>query len=137
MAVLQETNWMSASQKARRKRFRGAPTALLTDPDAIYDPGLWGKPLIMQYCGYSSVFDPISQEGIRYCLSRCGIPRNIRRFIEKQMTKWQTKLTLNGDQGDSLSPTLFLMLMDLLHKKLDEGPGYVFGNVTRRTSSGV
>ena len=60
MEIVTTNQWLSASQKAGKPHFRGCPTALMIDAEAIYDAGLWGKTLIMNYYDFSAAFDSTS-----------------------------------------------------------------------------
>ena len=83
----------------------------------------WNKNLAMCWIDYKKAFDMVPHSLILECLAMFGVTGNIRVLLANTMKSWQTVLTSNGVnlgdvnikrgifQGDSLSPTLFVIAL--------------------------
>ena len=79
--------------------------------------------LAITWVDYRKAYDMVPHSWIIECLEFLHIAGNIKQFLTRSVTKWQTELTSSGEflgkvnirrvifQGDSLSPLLFVICM--------------------------
>ena len=124
----------------------GTKDQLLINKTVLEDCKRRGRNLSMAWIDYWKAFDSLSHSWIKRCMELYKVSDNVRGFLENQMSKWETDITLqhvNGSiqipgvkiqrgiyQGDSLSPLLFCMTIDPLSKILKrKNIGYNLGKV--------
>ena len=98
--------------------------------------------LAITWVDYRKTYDMVPHSWVIECLEFLQIADNIKQFLTRSMTKWQTELTSSGEllekvnirrgmfQGDSLSPLLFVICMvplTLILRKLKDG--YTMGQI--------
>lgn len=117
------------SQRALKKSEWGCTHAIIKDNALIMDAASQRKrPISVAWVDYRKAFDSVSHEYIEWLLEAVNIPTNIRTVLRRLMGSWTTRFeisrpglrrgkdrsdqlrVLNGIfQGDSLSPTLFIL----------------------------
>jgi hypothetical protein len=91
------------------------------------------------FVGYTQAFDSVKRCQIIYCLKNYNIPAKLIRLIAATLQNTKAKVKINGElsegfqiscgvkQGDSLSASLFILVIDEILKSLD-----VRGNISTR-----
>ena len=55
----------------------------------------------MAWVDYKKAYDFVPHSWIKECMNMFSVAENVRKFLEKSMTKWQLSLASNGkDLGD-------------------------------------
>ena len=120
---LERENLLPEEQKECKRKCRGTKDQLLIDKTILKDYRKRHKTLAMAWVDYKKAYDFVPYSWIKECMKMFGVAENVRKFLEKSMTKWQISFTLNGKdlgdvnvkrgifQGDSLSPLLFVVSM--------------------------
>ena len=120
---LERENLLPEEQKGCKRKCRGTKDQLLIDKTILKDCRKRHTNLAMAWVDYKKAYDFVPHSWIKECMKMFGVAENVRKFLEKSMTKWQLSLTSNGKdlgdvnvkrgifQGDSLSPLLFVVSM--------------------------
>ena len=145
---LDENKILQEEQKGCRRESRGTKDQLLIDRIVLQHCKKRHTNLAMAWVNYKEVYDMVPHSWVIECLEFLQITDNIKQFLTRSMTKWQTELTSSGEllgkvnvrrstfQGDSLSPLLFvicMVLLTLVLRKLKEG--YTMGQTRRQEST--
>ena len=145
---LDENKILQEEQKGCRRESRGTKDQLLIDRIVLQHCKKRHTNLVMAWVDYKEVYDMVPHSWVIECLEFLQITDNIKQFLTRSMTKWQTELTSSGEllgkvnvrrstfQGDSLSPLLFvicMVLLTLVLRKLKEG--YTMGQTRRQEST--
>ena len=136
-------------QRANKKGEWGCLHASLIDRAIVQDAQVGKRhPLSVAWLDYKKAFDSIPHAYIKWLLRAVNAPRFILRFVDRAMDRWGTTFhsqnattrkipVKNGIfQGDSLSPTLFVLAVGPLSYALNRfGPRMEtsFGRTTGRT----
>ena len=120
---LERENLLPEEQKGCKRKCRGTKDQLLIDKTILKDCRKRHTNLAMAWVDYKKAYDFVPHSWIKECMKMFGVAENVRKFLEKSMTKWQLSLTSNGKdlgdvnvkrgifQGDSLSSLLFVVSM--------------------------
>lgn len=117
---------LSQSQRALHAGDRGCIHALLLDKALVLDSKSQCKhPLSVAWLDFAKAYDSVSHSYLRWVLQSVQLPQPILKIIFRLMSGWSTRFQLtkgglercsdglrilNGVyQGDSLSPTLFVL----------------------------
>ncbi|MEG2848334.1 MAG: reverse transcriptase family protein [Bacilli bacterium] len=77
-------------------------------------------------------YDSVNHEMLAECMKKLGIPDQITNYVKSNMEKWKVMINFNKEeigtikikkgilQGDSLSPTLFTLVMEPLSRHLNK-----------------
>ncbi len=137
---LEKTGRVAVEQQSGKQKIRGCQGALLIDRTVIEDAKKRRKRLVMTFFDFRKAFDSLSQSGLDFLLHQAGVAENVQAWLVTVMPLWRTRLERDGSrggyvdmksgiqQGDSLSPTLFLMVMACISRALARlGVGYRLG----------
>lgn len=137
---LEKGNAIASNQRALRPREWGCTHALLLDKAVITDAmSQRQSPISVAWVDYRKAFDSVSHDYLRWVLEAVGIPKAIGLALSRLMKDWQTRFevsmagskkgnvksqrmdVLNGIfQGDSLSPTLFILCVSPISYALNQ-----------------
>ena len=131
---LAEGDYLEGEQKGCARKKLGTKDQLLVNKTILEDCRKRQRNLSMAWIDYKKAFDSVPHSWILRCLELYNVHEDIRSFLQKQMARWQTRITLNHlegkiqttniriqrgiFQGDSLSPLLFCLTIDPLSKVL-------------------
>ena len=133
---LDENKILPEEQKRCRRESRETKEQLLIDLMVLQHCKKRLTNLAMAWVDYRKAYDMMPHSRIIECLEFLQIADNIKQFLTRSMTKWQTELTSSSEslgkvnirrdifQGGSLSPLLFVICMvplTLVLRKLKEG----------------
>ena len=123
--------------------------------NAIEDAYLYHKNIYLLYVDFTSAFNMVRHDLLDSTLGKLGIPEQMRRCVRSLYARATTQfitpigltevipITRGTLQGDTLSPLLFLLYIEPLHRWLHQGGrGYAFGclsteeNLQHRLASG-
>ena len=141
---LEVGGYLEEEQKGCIKDRMGTKDQLLINKTVLEDCKKRERNLSMAWIDYKKAFDSVPHTWISRCLELYKISDNLRNFLKTQMSKWETDITLNHNngqisipgvkiqrgiyQGDSLSPLLFCLTIDPLSKLLKkQNIGYNLG----------
>ena len=118
---LEEKSLLPWEQKGCRKGSRGTKDQLLIDKMIVKKCKRRLTSLGVAWIDYRKAYDMVPHSWIEKSMETFGVAVNMRRFISRNMERWNTELTC-GDQrlgnvrirrgifqGDSLSPLLFVL----------------------------
>jgi exonuclease III len=87
---------------------------------------------ILAFLDIEKAFDSISHDSLNYILYKVGLPPNLRGLIKSLLRDSSVRISIGGcltedipvskgvKQGDPLSPTLFVIAMELLNRALKQ-----------------
>lgn len=126
------------NQRALRKHEWACQHAMLLDQAIIRDSLSREKPISVAWLDYKKAFDSIAHSYLRWVLESVNTPKKLGTILERLMSSWVTRLEIGGPnakgkkrsapikvlngifQGDSLSPTLFILCVAPLSYAIDK-----------------
>jgi len=148
-AKMVDEKLVAPEQMANRAKIRGTHEALLMDKTIVSDARRHNHPLWMVYYDFRRAFDNVSHTAALTLLERYGAPKNVVEWFRKNSKLWKTRIRVNGElseevrvrsgvfQGDSLSVVIFLLIMNVISKRIREAGGYKLGPKTRSRRGGL
>ena len=131
---LVDGDYLENEQKGCARNKLGTKDQLLINKTILEDCKKKQRNLSMAWIDYKKAVDSVPHSWILRCLELYNVHKDIRTFLQKQMTRWQTSIMLQHEegiiqtpkikiqrgifQGNSLSPLLFCLTMDPLSKLL-------------------
>ena len=121
---LKDNNLLPDEQKGCRKKSRGTKDQLLVDKAIMLEARRKRRFLGMAWVDYKKAYDMVPHSWLMEVVEMMGVADNVRLLLGDSMKEWRTELTADGKslgvvdikrgifQGDSLSPQLFVMIMD-------------------------
>ena len=120
---LEREKILSEEQKGCRRGSRGTKDQLLIDKTVLKDCRKRHTNLSMALIDYRKAYDLVPHSWVNECMEMFGLAEKLRMFLQKSMQQWRLLLTANGEdlrevnvkreifQGDSLSPSMFVLSM--------------------------
>lgn len=109
---------------------------IITVNELIRDP----QEKILSFLDIEKAFDSVSHGAINHTLYLLNLPPNIRAAIKGLLNNSSIQISINGDltkkipvqrgvkQGDPISPTLFVLIMELLGRSINKLEGCNLGD---------
>ena len=101
---LDDGDFLEKEQKGCIRKRLGTKDQLLINKTILEDAKRRQRNLSMAWIDYQKAFDSVPHSWINRCLDLYKVDKSVRLFLKKQMSKWQTTLTLNHENGEITIP---------------------------------